>query len=702
MILIGLALIVVVGAFTWFWLLASVPRTEAVELTLVVERSPVMVKAAGGETFTDAENGMRLSPGDTVKTGEGGQAVIQFFGLAESRLDEQSELIVRDASHDDAIPDSLSVRLHLSGGRVWSRVLRLFDIESGFAVETPTIVATVRGTAFDVAFDATGETRLWVSDSAVTVLPASVQDQGAMLRQLRTVRERRGNSTSTAEVVELALGAMPAGEMATYNAQGTPTVHRRLSAEDRNVPWFVQNTQADGAFITRAADERRAALARLGGARPDQVRYGLTRLSERAHLLVAGAERTEVTQEQYLVRRLARLLDLVDAGKTGLASQEFARLENDIRTQLADGADGDARRRIKAAVVRVMRMVEDADPASAPYPFKQRLEDLLLALSEGDDAVMLFTRLVAVDARMDEASRLLDRGDLDGARTALNAARGGLENVSRDAEPVLPTLVAARQQALIGKILALIARESAERVRLDLAVQAAAAINTPAVTPESIPVVATSTPPVSAPPVAPTTPPVPVPPVVTTPTPLFTSIRLALGAAPLMVGVETDLIVSAVRNDGSTQDVSARSTFRLVRGSGILNGLRFTATAAETIVLEASYSDEGLIQTAQISVPAVGIAVLQSVATTPAVSTIRNGASIPLTVIATYTDGSTKDVTTSATWSFTPTAYGRMAGNVFTGVNPPTVAVVPRTVTVQATYTEAGKTSTGNATVTVQ
>lgn len=690
MAIIGFALIVVVGALTWFWLLASVPRTEAGEVTLEVEQPPVSVQSGGEGSFVNADDGMTLREGDVVKTGAGGRATIHFFGLAETRLDEGTSLVVRDASQGSSAPDALNVRLQVQAGRVWSRVLRLFDLDSEYAVETPGIVATVRGTAFSVGVEADGSTEIAVTDSAVGVLPTATSDRVVMIQQLQLSREAFAEATTNTQVLagatETALGALPAGEVAYYSAAGTPISHRLLTDADRQEVWFLANAQADARFISDVQERRRAELAALGGARPDQLTAGITALSEQVHLLFAGEERTEEQLEQYLVRRIARLLDLVEAGKSGLASQEFARLENEIRTGMR-GEDGDmVRVRARAAFVRTVRLLEHALPSSPLYPFKQRMEDLLVALQEGDTAAALFTRLVAIDVRIDEASQLLDNEELDVARVALDAARGGISNVSRDAEPVLPTVTVARQEALVGKILALIVREQAERARWeaqrDGVFDDAATSTMPALD------VPTSTPPVVT------------PPAVTTSTAAFTGIRLAVGVGTLRVGVPTDIAVIADRADGTNQNVTAQATFQVLRGDGTLNGPQFTPTVAGTIVIQASYNDGGRVHVTQTAVTAAGAPVFQSLSVLAGSTDIKSGTSVTLSARATYSDGSTRDIDpTLVTWSFTPTTAGRVVGGTFTGMNS---TGTPIAVTLQGSYTEGTITQRGTVGITVR
>ncbi|HWQ99343.1 MAG TPA: FecR domain-containing protein, partial [Candidatus Methylomirabilis sp.] len=143
-------LLVLLGAGGWwFWSLAAVPGEAAPNITLKIDRPPVTVRGPGATVFEEATSGMTLTSGWTVKTGEGGQATLTLFRQAESRLDQNSEVTISDATQSADDPTKTVVTLDLGIGRIWSRVLRLFDLDSRYSVKTSSVVATVRGTAFD-------------------------------------------------------------------------------------------------------------------------------------------------------------------------------------------------------------------------------------------------------------------------------------------------------------------------------------------------------------------------------------------------------------------------------------------------------------------------------------------------------------------------------------------------------------------------
>lgn len=552
-VVLGIAFLLVVGALVWFWLLASVPREEAAMVTLHVPQGSVQVKRAAEGAFTDASEGMVLQTGDAVKTAEGARAVVRFFGVAESQLEGNTELVIADAAQQADTPDSLQVKLQLVSGRVWSRVLRLFDVHSRFDVQTPAVVATVRGTAFDVGYGADQVTRIWVADSAVSVMSE----------------------------------ALPAGEMARYDAQGKTLERRALSVEDRDTAWFKENRQRDQAFVAEVVQERRLAFARLGGTRPDRLLAGVTGWSERLHLFLARGAARERKQEAYLVRRLAHLVALAEAGKSGLATQEFARLEQEIRQGLRNDPEGALRSRARVAFIQVSRLLEAVDTRSPLYPLKQRLEDALLMLQEEDRAAAFFTRLVAVDARLDEAVRLIDEEAFDDAVVLLDGARGGIENVGRDVASGASLLPPVAQEAIGGMLLALSAREAAERARLEVA---RTRVDEPEPSLDMPVEVATSTSPIVPTSTVPTIPTVPVVPVIPTSTPPVVIPRVTLQSLSLMPattsvksGQRVTLAAVATYSDGRTADVTQNVTWSFApAANGSLSGNVFVGTNTAT------------------------------------------------------------------------------------------------------------------------
>lgn len=665
---IAVVTLVLLGVgFAWFWSLAAVKAETAPEITLRVERAPVRIKALTDADFHDASTGVVLTPGTVIRTGDGGRAVIVFFGQAESRLDANAEITVAEAV--TASNGETNVRLELGTGRVWSRVLRLFDLGSSFEVKTSSVVATVRGTAFDVRANADGTSEVWVSESAVEVIPV--------------LGERRAPALPSDDFrVVTSTPVLTAGESSLYGKDGKPQWRKPISAEDRASAWFTENRMADELFLREARERRRDELNGQSGRTLD----GLTRLSERVHLAVAkkGEDREEKASA-YSARRLASAIAEAEAGRTGRASQVFSRFENDMKSRL-NGADGERERhRLVAALRRASPLLEDVAPSNPVYPFKQRVEDMLVEAAETDQANALYARLRTADARLDEAARLLDAGTFEEAQTALTAAHGGLENARRDLVVLLPTLDARRQTALSGKILALVARDVMGHRRLDMALHPVAmATSTDVLAP-------TSTRPVIVRPV----------PTVTSTVPVGTSAYSSIGASaqpnPAQPNTTVKLYALATKVGGGTEDVTARSSFRLISGAAAISGNTVTPTAPGTVVIEAEFIDQGkkMISRVPLTVSG-GLASLDALNVSAAPAAPKAGERVTLSAMAHYTNNLQKDVSGIVAWKNLDPTLGTIAGNIFT---PSTTA--SGQAQIQATYTEDGVTKTAIVYVTV-
>lgn len=83
--------------------------------------------------------------GDTVKTGPSEEKIVNFPNSSELRLDENTEIKIKNATTD-------KVSIYQTLGRTWSRVIKLLGTQS-YEIQTPTALATVRGTSFAVTLD---------------------------------------------------------------------------------------------------------------------------------------------------------------------------------------------------------------------------------------------------------------------------------------------------------------------------------------------------------------------------------------------------------------------------------------------------------------------------------------------------------------------------------------------------------------------
>jgi len=116
---------------------------------LSTTQGSVSVMKAGSASWIEAEVGMSLVVGDSVKTGDDSSAEITFFDGSTIELQAGTEIEIAslDISGDTG---STTITLEQTIGDTISRVTKLLDPASRYEVETPTGVVAVRGSAMQV------------------------------------------------------------------------------------------------------------------------------------------------------------------------------------------------------------------------------------------------------------------------------------------------------------------------------------------------------------------------------------------------------------------------------------------------------------------------------------------------------------------------------------------------------------------------
>lgn len=171
-IVVGIVVVLLVLGGWWFWSLGKVSAVEdAPTFSLTMQSPSVEVKAANASNWVAlTDQGMSVHAGDEIKTGPNGKAEIHWGERGVTRLENNTDLIVESMPDEEHYMTNASIQLRLSSGRVWTRVLKLLDMNSQVTVKTDDVVATVRGTAFGVVAGADGSDVL-VSESSVAVTP---------------------------------------------------------------------------------------------------------------------------------------------------------------------------------------------------------------------------------------------------------------------------------------------------------------------------------------------------------------------------------------------------------------------------------------------------------------------------------------------------------------------------------------------------
>jgi len=156
-LIISVIVIICIIGFIWFIL---TPDTVAAQL--VIDSGTVQVKHLG--SWTDAINGTELYQSDSIRTGINSFASIIFFKGSVIRLDENTEITLKEIIQQD----ETSITIQQDAGRTWNTVQKISGIDN-YEVQTPTAVASVRGTSFDVNVEETGITIVSVIKGIVNV-----------------------------------------------------------------------------------------------------------------------------------------------------------------------------------------------------------------------------------------------------------------------------------------------------------------------------------------------------------------------------------------------------------------------------------------------------------------------------------------------------------------------------------------------------
>jgi len=116
---------------------------------LSITEGNVSVMKAGTDSWVEAEVGMSLEAGDSVRTGDDSSAKITFFDGSTIELEAGTEIEITSL---DISPDtgSTTITLEQTIGNTISRVTKLVDPASRYEVETPTGVVGVRGSVMQV------------------------------------------------------------------------------------------------------------------------------------------------------------------------------------------------------------------------------------------------------------------------------------------------------------------------------------------------------------------------------------------------------------------------------------------------------------------------------------------------------------------------------------------------------------------------
>ena len=126
-------------------------------------KGKVQIRAANIRKYESAYKGQMIKTGDWIKTDKNVFVAIVFLDGSNVKIQSNTEIEIKSSR---ITAKELKTQMYIAEGQVWSKISKQKNGE--FRIKTPTAVASVKGTEFDVDFDDLAEsTTLTVSEGSV-------------------------------------------------------------------------------------------------------------------------------------------------------------------------------------------------------------------------------------------------------------------------------------------------------------------------------------------------------------------------------------------------------------------------------------------------------------------------------------------------------------------------------------------------------
>ena len=155
---------------------------------------PVQVKKSGETQWTPARPNMILGENDQIKVLAQSRAELILDNQSVMRLSENTALTIQKLEKEKTTGKE-NTRMGISLGRVWVKVSKLFNPASRTDVKTPTVIAGVQGTIYQLSVAGDQSTTIQVYEGAVNVynpFPRAVPTAPGAPTQVEKPREIAG------------------------------------------------------------------------------------------------------------------------------------------------------------------------------------------------------------------------------------------------------------------------------------------------------------------------------------------------------------------------------------------------------------------------------------------------------------------------------------------------------------------------------
>jgi len=191
--------------FTW----ALVPAGFGAKTARVSHvHGDVFIGATDKGPWQPAKKGLTISADNFIKTGDPGRVELTMPDGSVVRLASNTLFKINQASFPEKEARKFSVRLFL--GKMWAKVTsRIGSPRGTFNAHTPTAVAGVRGTVYNLEVAKDTSTNIWVYDGKIGVGPPVLVEGGAKdeIAWPAEVNEKRWAEIILARLQRLYIGA---------------------------------------------------------------------------------------------------------------------------------------------------------------------------------------------------------------------------------------------------------------------------------------------------------------------------------------------------------------------------------------------------------------------------------------------------------------------------------------------------------------
>ncbi len=177
-----------------------IPEQMQDRVVITFLKQPVSIKRGDNNTYKKAQINSILEEEDFLKVGKGGRAELIMSGGRILRLDEGSRLKIGELEINQS-ENAVVGKFRLFIGKIWGKLLKtqLFS-KAEMYVATPTVIAGVRGTAYDMMLSPDQSTVIKVFEGEVEIYnPLQKMPESGVIKDYKEPRRVKGPHRVTEE-----------------------------------------------------------------------------------------------------------------------------------------------------------------------------------------------------------------------------------------------------------------------------------------------------------------------------------------------------------------------------------------------------------------------------------------------------------------------------------------------------------------------